>query len=118
MNFDIIFDQNDDYDLITITIILTRNQYIKNGYNQEEVDNYITSAWNSALIKKEFWRSLQFMEFSIYQISTFGRIKNINKNYMHNIRSRNEPGIYSNVRLTSDSGSKKHFYLIQKINRP
>ena len=58
------------------------NYFILEGYNKANVEAMRNGIWKHILINKELWKSLDFMELSDYQISTFGNVKTVYNGYV------------------------------------
>ena len=61
------------------------------------------------IYKKETWKSLSFMGYTLYEVSNTGLIRNINTNYI--IKGNNNNG-YISVKLTHNNKYKKIFVFI------
>ena len=58
------------------------NIFIHSGNDQTIVIETITKAWYYILTQKELWKSLDFVEFPEYEVSTFGNIKTVKTGYV------------------------------------
>lgn len=81
------------------------NLLISIGYNQTIINSFLPYIWIYILGRKELWKSLDFLGYPNYLISTFGNVRTISSGYTTR-GSKNSDGYLSAYLKGSDGKSK------------
>lgn len=101
-----IINETSDYDQVYLCLMfIIREILIKNNVNMELFNIFLHMTMFQILSNKELWKSLSFKNYSFYEISTLGKLRNIKHQRILNGYKKDDGYMVSNMK--DDAGNYK-----------